>query len=151
MNSNSFLQIEIPEDNKCPKCGAQLTRRHCLTCEYSIPIKTIPKPHKKLEPRANFAFVKIIGHYGISLPKNAIEWRLCRNSDNEIGIVGNHSIHGLVTHLITDGIVSWFLLGDHETLFFGHASNFEPSVEEKPKAKGPRKLSQALLNLADED
>lgn len=90
---------------------------------------------------ASNSLIRVIGDYGVTLPRNAIEWRVCYNPQGSPGQPGQHILHGQVTQLVTDGIVSWFLLGDHQTIFFGHKANFEPDKEESDPSlpKLPRK------------
>lgn len=91
----------------------------------------------------------LMSRYGITLPRNAIEWRVAFNPEGTAGQPGIHILHGQVTELLTDGLVSWFLLGDHQTIFFGHKENFEPEIPEpKPRTFGPRPLSPKLQALA---
>lgn len=141
----------------CPKCKPKvlLTGRHCLSCGWSRQREIFPKLAKSLgAPQAPLLF-QLLRQYSITLPQNAIEWRVCLNLEKEIGISGQHILHGLVTQLLTDGIVCWFLLGDHETLFFGHESNFEPANDqiERPARKHSSKpiTDPRLIALAMED
>lgn len=101
------------------------------------------------------SLIGLLSTYGLTLPRNAIEWRVCRNLEGQPGISGHHILHGLVTQLLTDGIVCWFLLGDHETLFFGHESNFVPANDqiERPARKHSSKpiTDPKLIALAMQD
>ncbi len=78
------------------------------------------------------SLVRIMTTYGITLPANAIEWRV-KEAKGTLPAF-NYS----VTLLVTDGILGWFLLGDGETLFYGHLAAFVPDEKEKVY-KGPRK------------
>ncbi len=79
------------------------------------------------------AIVRVMTTYGITLPANAIEWRVKETKGTLPSF--NYS----VMLLATDGILGWFLLGDGETLFYGHLKAFVPDEKEKVAYKGPRK------------
>jgi hypothetical protein len=101
----------------------------------------------------NDKLIACLSEYQITLPRNAIEWRLCYAEGDE-PLIGEHILHGLVRCLMTDGVVAWFLLGDHETLFFGHLSNFESerlAKEYIPRATKPKQPSKRQLALTKED
>ena len=84
--------------------------------------------------------------YGITLPKNAIEWRVPPEPQSGY-------IRGITTCsislLLTDGIVGWFAYDDGTTLF-GHMQHFERDKETKERiakaSAGPRKHSKKPLN-----
>lgn len=100
-------------------------------------------------PSPQNSLIRVLGQYNLTLPKNAIEWRVCFDPGGHAGVTGTHGLHGTVTELITDGIVSWFLLGDHETLFFGHHGNFEPEPA-PPSKRQPKPLKPELLAMMDD-
>lgn len=94
--------------------------------------------------RDNF-LIATLEQYRFVLPANAIEWRARRTKGSSPSL--NLSS---VTLLATDGIVAYFVLGDDETLFYGHLAAFEEDKAERPRAvKKERKLSPRQQLLAD--
>lgn len=94
--------------------------------------------------RDNF-LIATLERYRFVLPANAIEWRAKRDR----GTIPSLNLSS-VTLLATDGIVAYFVLGDDETLFFGHLAAFEKDEAERPVAvKKERKLSPRQQLLAD--
>lgn len=106
---------------------------------------------KQRHCHADEGILTIMLRHGLTLPSNAIEWR------------AKAYIKGALTPLFsrvfliaTDGVVAWFLLGDRETLFFGHLSNFVEEKEERPAATASgesraRKNGKLIIALAQED
>jgi len=156
--SSSFRALPV---GCCPKCHTKGTRsllcgRHCLECHWIKPHSKeesvrmgILKPHKKPEPNDGYSILPVLERYNLTLPKNAIEWRVAMKH-------GSHSVYvGAVTLLLTDGVLGWYLLGD-ETCFLGHLGNFTEDEEEKApsEAQGPRlakKIHTRNVTLANED
>lgn len=116
----------------------------------------------------NNPLISVLSEFGITLPANAVEWRVAGPKLPAVGehrdlctpvqhlgrfVLGTHFLHGTVSMLATDGVVAWFLLGDHSTVFFGHVRNFVP--QEEPKAFFPRpkvpQLSKRILALVEND
>lgn len=102
---------------------------------------------------ASTALMTVMQKHGFVIPaKRQAEWRAV----NEKGSIPSLGISTAVL-LATDGIVAYFLLGDDETLFFGHLAAFEPREARKDEdgksksSKKPRKSSidAALALLAD--
>jgi len=93
------------------------------------------KLHAKPEPSEGAELIALLAKHGLTLPRNAIEWR-----DGK-GVLGTHTALGFQVRLLcTDGVCAWFLLGDDVTTLFGHLSNFEAVDTDKPYC-GPRKRS----------
>lgn len=119
----------------------------------------------------NNPLISVLEEFGITLPANAVEWRVCGSKLPAVGahrdiatpvqhigrfILGEHFLHGTVSMLATDGVVAWFLLGDHKTVFFGHVRNFKPEVEPKvftprPAASAPKGPTKRQLELTEMD
>lgn len=100
--------------------------------------------------------VDVLEAYGLTLPRNAIEWRVPRDSDNQLFYGKHTALRCHVTLLLTDGVVCWFLLGDGLTLLHGHLSNFDRERETRvayagPRAKAPSQSRKRLLELVEED
>jgi len=86
----------------------------------------------------------VMEQHGLTLPRNAIEWRWGALR------VGTHTALGFTVRLLcTDGVVAWFLLGDGVTTMFGHLTNFEETKEERerPASKTSRPKSKRQLLL----
>jgi hypothetical protein len=135
----------------CPKCNSQLNGRHCLTCGHSEPearqdgTNRLVRPHKKPEPGAGDSLMRMLEKFSLTLPANAIEWRV----KNLVGRLPQ--FNKSVTLLLTDGIVAWFLLDD-QTPFFGHLAAFEErrASREKdmtPSIRKPKSKRQQILAL----
>lgn len=71
------------------------------------------------------SMVACMERHGITLPRNAVEWR----TDSRKGELRGLSLR--VHLLCTDGVVAWALTGD-EKVFFCHLSNFVEDKPEKP-------------------
>lgn len=92
------------------------------------------------------ALLSVMEQHGLTLPRNAIEWRYGQLK------VGTHTALGFTVRLLcTDGVVAWFLLGDGVTTMFGHLTNFEETKEEReasvPRAKQKSKRQLLLESL----
>lgn len=112
-----------------------------------------PKPHKKLEPEEGQLVIEIMRAHKLTLPTNAIEWRVPRTADGQ-PLKGSHSVfEGTITVLLTDGVLAWCAIGLVEPgcpVFLGHLANLEldkPERETRPLT--PRQ--QKLNSLANED
>lgn len=100
--------------------------------------------------------IYLLSEFSLVLPKNAIEWRVAKgeaspfripNSQARFGISGRHVLHESVFLLLTDGILGWFLLGDKETLFLGHLSNFIETKNNLPKEKIKKSYNPGIPDL----
>lgn len=127
--------------NKCPKCRTTLTGRHCLGCGWSRkPTQEEQertgelKLNKKPEPGDGAKLIEVMGRYALTLPRNAAEWRVAYGKDGQ-DVRGELRgiVMGEVRLLCTDGVVAWFVLGDGETVLFGHLGNL---VVSKPESVG---------------
>lgn len=84
------------------------------------------------------ALLAVMQRYGITLPRNAPEWRVPTEPTRG-------SITGIAegaTLVCTDGIVGWFRIGTEETefrLLFGHLQHF---VSDKPAPRSGARRSQ---------
>lgn len=117
--------------NRC-LCGSLRQGRHCLACGHSVPEHKEPKLHVAVEPEDGQPLVDVLREHGLTLPKDAIAWRVK-------SVVGNIPTLDLQCRLIlTNGVVAWFILGNG-TPFFGHLDNFKPDKVEGAGYKGPRK------------
>ena len=133
----------------CARCNTLLTGIHCLAagCGWSKSPSIDEqkrsgslKLHRKPEPEDGQGLIDLLGRFNLTLPRNAIEWRVSGKS-------GTHTALGFtVKMLCTDGVVAWFLLGNGVTTMFGHLSNFEEAKEQreasasKPRGKSERQL-----------
>lgn len=93
-----------------------------------------PKLGKDLARGAQDDLIGVMARYNLTLPRNAAEWRVAYGKDGQ-DVRGE--LRGIVTGevrlLCTDGVVAWFVLGDGETVLFGHLGNL---VVSKPEALG---------------
>jgi hypothetical protein len=84
------------------------------------------------------ALLRVMETHGLTLPRNAIEWRYGGLRH------GTHTALGYGVRLLaTDGVVAWFLLGDDVTTMFGHLSNFEETKEERSERPASKPASRA--------
>lgn len=81
------------------------------------------------------ALLSVMARHRITLPRNAIEWRV--PVEKTTGYIQGITL-GSVELLCTDGIVAWFGFSDGTTLF-GHMQHFVTDV--KKTYSGPRKPS----------
>lgn len=94
-----------------------------------------PKPAKSDGRGAQDGLIDLMARYRLTLPRNAADWRRAYGKDGA-DVTGELPgiASGKVKLLCTDGLLAWFLLGDGETVLWGHLANF---VEDKPD-KQPR-------------
>jgi hypothetical protein len=81
--------------------------------------------------------------YGLTLPKNAMEWR-CPTGETR-GTLPSFNCEAEL--LCTDGIVAWFAVGGKP--FFGHLAAFVPNEEEKAPTKRGKSKAKRLEELLD--
>lgn len=125
-------------------CGYRTT----LKAEDALRLGEI-KHHSKPEPEDGQRVIDVMKRYAITLPANAIEWRVWN------GRKGSHPLFNTpIALLLTDGVVAWYLL-DSGVPFFGHLSNFtEDEPEESEEKAAPRiaqKIHKRNIKLADAD
>ena len=104
------------------------------------------------------ALMDVMQKHKLTLPRNQAEWRVASGPDGEdlrgelVGI-----LVGEVKVLCTDGLLAYFLLGDGETVVYGHLANLKAAKREdggprradgKPKA--PRKGVSLALEYLNE-
>jgi hypothetical protein len=157
------------DERRCPRCRTLFHSgtRHCIECGFTptMPIEDrirlgLVKPHKKLEPEDGQSVLEVMKAFNLTLPSNAIQWRVARRSDGNGGsipfIPGTHPLYeGRVTALLTDGIVAFFAIGERldseSPIFFGHLANLTPDEPEKSERDGspkkPREETKRQLKL----
>lgn len=122
------------------------------------------KLHAAAAQRANMqwarenALMECMARYKLTLPRNQAEWRVAcgpKGEDIRGELVG--ILVGEVRVLCTDGLLAYFLLGDGETVVWGHLGNLvvrkEPRVarEGRPtKSQKPNGVEQALAFLDEQ-
>ncbi len=83
--------------------------------------------------------IRVMETYGLTLPRNAQEWRVSRDAHGErikgelVGI-----LVGQVEVLCTDGLLAYFLLGNGETVIYGHLANLKVNKPERSSGKQGR-------------
>lgn len=93
--------------------------------------------------------------YGFVIPaKRQADWRAPRDESGEMlrGSLPSLSISS-ATLLATDGIVAYFVLGDDETLLYGHLAAFEenlggPAGDKRKDGKAPSAKKVAKVQAA---
>ena len=93
------------------------------------------------------SLIRVCARFGLTLPKNAMEWRV--PTEPARGKLSNFNME--VELLCTDGIVAWF--GTNDKPFFGHLAAFEPNLKgrtgwfpkPKPRAAGAQKSKRSAL------
>lgn len=97
------------------------------------------KPAKSDGRGAQNDLIRVMERYRLTLPRNAAEWRVAYgpNGSNIFGDMPGIT-NGKVRLLCTDGLMAWFLLGDGETVLWGHLANLV--VEKEEKSGGERRV-----------
>lgn len=91
--------------------------------------------------------IQLMAAYGLTLPSNAIEWRIQWDEVAKLPPRGKlKPLFAKVYCLATDGVVAWFLLADRATLFHGHLGNFERERAETTSRQPAAKASKPLLS-----
>lgn len=94
--------------------------------------------------------VGVLARYRITLrASGSADWRVTygKNGERLLGELPGIVV-GSVTCLCTDGLLAWFLLGDGETLLFGHWDNFAEAKKEPGERRAPKRAKKSDANIA---
>jgi hypothetical protein len=87
------------------------------------------------------SLIRVCAKFGLTLPKNAMEWRV--PTEPARGKLPSFNCEAEL--LCTDGIVAWFAVNGKP--FFGHLAAFDANKKEKPEAKVKTSKAKAFEDL----